>query len=481
GSEKKQLVAQFLVESILITLVSACLAIGITSLFQPAFEQLSGRDLSILEFATPLNISLFTLGVLVLGGIAGLYPAFVISSYSPLSIVKGNLQTSGRGILLRNALVVLQFTISIGLISVTLIVYNQMDFMLNKPLGFDEDQIVIVENAFAVNNNLEQFNWERIRTFRDELVRLDGVVNAGYGSALPGDGLEGFVIRIPGQEGKESLVTRMISMDDKFASAMGMEILEGRNFSPDFNDSLSVLVNESTVEQLSLDEPIGQKLYHLNDSVQVPYTIVGVIENFHFESLHSKIEPMVVTSMEAKNGFVNKFAVRVSPGEIENTLSAMENKWGEFVPQGAFRYYFLDSSLEQFYEAEKASSRLFTVFTLLAILVACVGLLGLSAFIITQKTKEIGIRKVLGGSVQSIVLLLSKDILKLVTISAVIAIPISYYWASGWLDNFAYSIPVSWLVFVVSGIGALLIAFLTVSIQSTKAARANPVDSLKDE
>ncbi len=481
GSDKKQLIAQFLTESILITLIGSLLALAITVLFQPMFEQLSGRQLSILEFVNATSVALFTLGIVVLGGLSGIYPAMIISSFSPLSIVKGKLQTSSRGILLRNILVVLQFTISIGLISATITVYKQMEYMLNKPLGFQQDQVLIIENGFSVNNNPDQFNWDRIRTFRDELIRLDGVVDAGYSSALPGDALQGFVIRIPGYEGKESLVTRMISADSKFASTMGMEIIEGRSFSQQFNDSLSVIINEATVDKLSLADPIGKKLIHMDDSTQIQYTIVGVIQDFHFESLHSEIEPMVITSMGSSQSFVNKFAVKVNSERIDEALSEIENKWGDFVPQAPFTYYFLDSNLEQFYEAEKTSGRLFTIFTFLAVLVACVGLLGLSAYIITQKTKEIGIRKVLGGSVQSIILLLSKDVLKLVTISGIIAIPLAFFWAKGWLENFAYAISVSWVIFLLSGLGALAIAFLTISIQSTKAALANPVDSLRDE
>ena len=481
GSDKKQLITQFLAESILITIIGSVLAIIITLLFQPTFEQLSGRELSILEFATPINVILFISGIFLLGVIAGLYPAFVISSFSPLSIVKGKLQTSNRGILLRNILVVLQFTISIALISATLVVYRQMDFMLNKPLGFDKEQVIIIENGFAVNNNPDQFNWDRIRTFRDELIRLDEVEDAGFGSSLPGDDLMGFVVRVPGYDGKESLVTRMISMDDRFASTMGMNLIAGRNFSPEFNDSLSVIINQATVDQLAFEDPIGKKLIHMDDSTKVQYTVIGVVSDFHFESLRSEIEPMVITSMGSRQSFVNKFAVKVSSRNIEDALTGIEAKWTDFVPQAPFMHYFLDNSLEQFYEAEEASGRLFTVFTMLAIMVACVGLLGLSAFIITQKTKEIGIRKVLGGTVQSIVLLLSKDILKLVGISSIIAIPASYFWAQSWLENFAYAVPISWLIFAFSGVGAVCVAFLTISVQSTKAAMANPVESLRDE
>ncbi|MEQ9468302.1 MAG: FtsX-like permease family protein [Ekhidna sp.] len=481
GSHRKQLVAQFLSESTLVAMLSAMLAIVIAWLFQPVFAQLSGRDLSVLGFFTPVNILILIGVVIAIGVLAGLYPAFFISSYSPIGILRGSMKTSGKGVMLRNVLVVLQFSISIALISATLLIYNQMDFMLNKPLGFDKEQVVVIENGFAVNNNPQQPNWDRFKTFRNELVSTQEVSSAGYSSSLPGDVLQGFIVRVPGDGQKESLVTRMLSMDDQFMETMGMEILEGRGFSPEFNDSLSIILNEATVEKLALSDPIGKRIIHVDDSSQVSYTVIGVVKDFHFESLHSAMEPIAITSMGSPQSFVNKYAVKISLEDMQRGLASIEEKWNEFAPQTPFRYYFLDNSLESFYESEKASGRLFTVFTVLAVIVACIGLLGLSAFIITQKTKEIGVRKVLGSSVSGIVFLLSKDIIKLIVISTVIAIPAAYFWVSGWLENFAYADRINWLIFIVAGLGALLIAFLTTSIQSTKAARANPVESLRDE
>lgn len=479
GSQKRQLITQFLSESVLVAVLGAMIALVMAWLFQPVFTQLSGRDLSLMEFFDINNSIIFGVSVLVIGILAGLYPAFFISSYSPVGIMRGSFKTSSKGIMLRNILVVLQFTISIALISATLLIYNQMNFMLNKPLGFEEDQVVIIENGFAVNNNPQQFNWDRIETFKDELNAIPGVNMAGYSSALPGDILQGFVVRIPGDDQKESLVTRMISVDDDFLETMGMEVVEGRSFSPKFNDSLSVIVNTAAVEKLQLIDPVGKRIVDVDSAVT--YTIVGVVKDFHFESLHSAVEPMVLKSMGSSQSFVNKYAVQVSLNDMQATLAQMEEKWNQFAPQSPFRHYFLDNSLEEFYQSEQASGRLFTVFTALAVIVACIGLLGLSAFIISQKTKEIGVRKVLGSSVSGIVLMLSKDIIKLIVISTLIAIPAAYYWASGWMESFAYSAGINWMVFLVAGIGALMIAFLTTSIQSTKAAKANPVESLRDE
>lgn len=481
GSHKKQLIAQFLSESIFITVIGAVLAILITFLFEGNFSQLSGKHLSIFEFLTLKNTVFLVLAVLMIGVLAGIYPAFFISSYSPVGILRGNMKSSRKGVGLRNGLVVFQFTISIALISATLLIYNQMDFLLNKPLGFDKDQVVIIENGFSVNNDPNNLNWERFETFKNELTSLPTVTAAGFSSALPGDILQGFIVRVPGYAEKESLVTRMIAVDDDFITSLNMKILEGRNFSKNYNDSLSVIINEATQEKLSLDDPIGKKIVHVDDSSQVSYTIVGVVNDFHFESLRSEVEPMVITRMNLNNGFVNKFAVKITSDDVQASLSGIESVWNQFVASAPFRYYFLDKSLEQFYQSEQTSGKLFTAFTSLAIMIACVGLLGLSAFIINQKRKEIGVRKVLGGSVVSIIFLLSKDILKLILIATIIAIPATYFWADSWLQDFAYAIGVSWSVFAMAGIGALAIALITVSFQSVKAALSNPVESLRDE
>lgn len=480
GSGKKQLVIQFLSESILISFVAGLIALVITLLVEPTFAEISGKDLSLFSFLSLETIALLLGAIISIGILAGLYPAFFISAYSPIGILRGSMKTSGKGVMLRNILVVFQFTISIALISATLLVYSQMQFLLNKPLGFDEDQVIIIENGFAINNNPNSPNGERFETFKSELINIQDVSMAGYSSALPGDVLQGFIVRVPGVGEKESLVTRMIATDDSFAETMNMKILEGRDFSKQFNDSLSMVINEATVEKLGLENPVGRKLIYVEDSAQTQYTIVGVVKNFHFESLHNAMEPMVITRIGTQ-GFVNKYAVKITSNDIQNTLASIEQKWNQFAPKSPFRYYFLDDNLEQFYESEKASGRLFTSFTFLAVIVACIGLLGLSAFIINQKRKEIGVRKVLGGSVPSIIFMLSKDILKLIGLATLIAIPASYYWGSGWLENFAYSVPINWLIFIFSGIGALMIALITVSFQSTRAALANPVESLRDE
>lgn len=480
GSAKQHLIAQFLTESILMSFFSVLVAIGIVALILPWFNDLAGRPLSLDQVINPMTLLLIAFIVVFIGAMAGLYPAFFISSFTPLSVLKGKLRGSKTGINLRNALVVLQFAISIILISATLIVFNQMEFMQNKPLGFEKDNIVVVENAGAINGQAQDN--ARFETFRNEINRLPNVKVSSYSSNMPGDQAGDFSVRIPGTGQKESMIMRQMSFGDDLPETMQMDVLEGRFFSRNFDDSLSIVLNQSAVEKLGLEDPIGRKLIEIAANAEPrEYTIIGVINDFHFQSLHVDLKPAAFTSMEGPFQFRSKMVISVEEGDIQNTLSAIEAKWSEFVPQAPFKSYFLDANMDSFYESELATGRIFSIFTLLAILIACVGLLGLSAFVINQRVKEIGVRKVLGATVPQIVLLLSSDFMKLVGIASLFAVPIAYYWMNNWLESFAYSAGVNWLVFVLAAGTALIIGLGTVSFQSIKAAIANPVKSLRDE
>ena len=477
GSEKRQLVGQFLTESVIITSISAVATIAITYLSLPFFNDIAGRPLSLLQIATPLNVSIFLLIILVIGLLAGLYPAVFIAGFSPLNVLKGKLKTSKTGVQLRNVLVVVQFAISIALISSTMLVFDQMGFLLKKNLGFDKDQVMVVENAFALNNATGSVNWERFETFKNQINNLPNVQSTAFTSAMPGDILAGYLVRVPGGS-KESMMTRNMTFDEDMVQAMDIQLSAGRFFSRDREDSLSIVLNQSAIDKLGITDPIGKKIIHVEENEEL--TIIGVVEDFHFQSLHVALEPVSITSTQGRNQFVNKMVVRLD-GESHSALQEVEAKWQEFVSDSPFQSYFLDQDLEEFYEAEKSTGQIFGIFTFLAILIACIVLLGLSAYVINQKVKEIGVRKVLGATVPSIILWLATDFAKLVLVAAVIAIPASYYWISGWLENFAYAVELNWVVFIVAGLAALLIAFTTISFQSIKAATANPVKSLRDE
>lgn len=480
GSAKQHLIAQFLTESILMSFLSAIIAFGFVALILPWFNDLAGRPLALPQVLDPVTVVLIVLIVVLIGVLAGLYPAFFIASFTPLSVLKGKLRGSKTGINLRNALVVIQFAISIILISATLIVFNQMEYMQNKPLGFEKENIVVVENVGAINGQAQDN--ARFETFKNEIDRLPNVKVSSYASNMPGDQAGDFSVRVPGTGQKESMIMRQMSFGDDLPETMQMEVLEGRFFSKDFDDSLSIVLNKSAVDKLGLDNPIGRKLIEIAANAEPrEYTIVGVINDFHFQSLHVDLKPAAFTSMEGPFQFRSKLVISVEERNIQNTLNDIEAKWAGFAPQAPFKSYFLDASMDAFYASELATGRIFSIFTLLAILIACIGLLGLSAFVINQRIKEIGVRKVLGATVPQIVLLLSSDFMKLVGIASLLAVPIAWYGMNSWLESFAYSTGVNGFVFLFAAGTALLIGLGTVSFQSIKAATSNPVKSLRDE
>ncbi|MFY0686048.1 MAG: ABC transporter permease [Cyclobacteriaceae bacterium] len=481
GSGKGQLIGQFLTESTLITLMAGIVAVLITSLVLPYFNEIAGRPLSVSQFSSPIHITGFLTLLVFIGILSGIYPAFFISSFKPVTVLKGKLRHSKSGTGLRNVLVVVQFAISIFLISATILVYSQMNYLMNKPLGYNKEGVVVIENAFNLDPNATQLNWNKYETFRTEINKLPGVIGTSFTSGMPGDLLPGYTIRIPGGS-KESYAIRNIVFDEQISSTLEMQLNEGRFFERSFNDSLSMILNEAAVTQLGISNPIGSKLINVIDEEnQVEYTIVGVVEDFHFQSLHVSMEPIAITNMAGQGGFVSKAVVRISNDEINATMNDIESVWNSFVTNSPFQSYFLEADLEEFYKSEQATGKIFSIFTFLAILIACIGLLGLSAFIINQRVKEIGVRKVLGASVPSIILLLSKDFTKLIAIAAIISIPLAYIWMSSWLENFAYATKINLFVFALAAGIALAIGLFTVGMQSIKAAMSNPVNSLKDE
>lgn len=481
GSAKGQLMGQFLTESVIVAFMSAVVAIVVAIIVLPAFNSLADRPLEIWQLFSPLPMLAILGIILLIGFLAGIYPAFFISSFAPLAVLKGKLRSGKGGAILRNGLVITQFAISITLISATLIVFDQMDFMLNKPLGFDKDNVVVIENAGSIGQG-QNTGFERFETFRNEVNSLPEVKLSAYTSTMPGDITGDFVASVPGTGQKESMVMRRMIFDDQLPSVLGMNLTEGRFFSKEFDDSLSMVLNRSAVEKLALTDPVGKKILEIragNDPIE--YTIVGVIDDFHFQSLHVDLKPAAFTSVEGPFQAISKMVVKIEGNDSKMSLDQIQKKWSEFAPGVPFKTYFLDTDMEEFYSSERATGRIFGIFTFLAILIACVGLLGLSAFIINQRVKEIGVRKVLGATITQLILLLSKDFVKLIAISVLIAVPASYLWMNDWMNGFAYSVGIDWTIFLFAAIAALLIGVGVVSLQAIKAALANPVQSLKDE
>lgn len=417
--------------------------------------------------------------VVFVGLLAGIYPSFVLSSFNPVVVMKGNFTGHQQGKWIRNGLVVFQFWISIMLMIGTLVIQKQMKFMSQKSLGFDREQMLVVENGF----NLAP---QKMATLIEEIKRMPEVELAAGSFAMPAHEGDFFGIQFQPEGSSEILTTKTMIVADGLAETLGFELLEGRWFSKETNDSLSIMLNEAAVKVMGLEKPIGRKLIDIQDrpegNISVPYVITGIVKDFNFISLRDKVTPLVIQSNEGFGGGNQYIVARIKAGQINSAIRSIEAKWKELVPEQSFKFSFLDQTIQAQYKSELQSGKLFAVFSVLAIFVACIGLFALSAYITTLRTKEIGVRKVLGASVGGVVFLLSKDFSKMILISFVLAVPVAWYvMEHWWLQNFAYRITMSVWIFLISGASAFLIAWLTVSYQSIKAAIQNPVNSLRSE
>lgn len=478
GSVRKQLIGQFLTESFVLSLMGVLIGVIIILLALPYFNSFTQKQL---VFPIDLfSISGLILLAVIVGLLAGIYPSFILSSFNPVVVMKGSFSSAAEGKWIRTGLVIFQFWISIVLMIGTLVIYQQMKYMSEKSLGFDKEQGLIVENVFSIEG-------QKARTFIDELNRLPEVEHAAGSFALPGeDGY--FGIQFQPEGSSEILTTKSMVVDDELGETLGLELVDGRWFSKETNDSLSIMLNETAVKVMGIENPIGRKLVNVqqrdNGNVSVPFTIIGVVRDFNFISLHETVTPLVIQNREAFGpstgvGFV---LARIKPGQIPSAIRSVEAKWKEVAGSKAFKYSFIDQKLDQLYSTEQQTGKLFATFSGLAIFVACIGLFALSSYITHLRTKEIGVRKVLGASVTGVVVLLSKDFTRMVLIAYVLAVPISWYLMENWwLQNFAYRIQISVWIILGSGAIAFMIAWLTVSYQSIKAAIRNPVKSLRYE
>ena len=479
GSDKKALIIQFLLESSLISLLALVVAFLIMLILLPLFNDVSGKSLQVLELLQPLNLLFMVLFALLVGVVAGLYPAFVLSSFRPIVVLKGRFKSNKKGLALRNGLVVFQFAISVVLIISAIIVNQQMDYMLGDSLGFRKDLVLVIDRTDLLQ--------QQGQTFKAELARIPGVEGVTATTALPGQS-NFFGITVQPLGTKEQLTGRGIVVDEAFTDVLGLEVVEGRFFSKSFGtDSLAVVLNEKAVQELGIADPVGARVHTLTDGFNAPdgslyeYTIVGVVKDFHFQSLHQKIAPLAFFSLAKFGNGTPVTTVRVSSNNLQATLQSIESTWNTFIKDRPIAYSFMDETLARQYLSEQRAQKVFSIFSSLAIFIACIGLLGLVAYTTQQRIREISIRKALGASAGNIVNLLLKDFLKLVLIASLLAFPIAWWAMHKWLEDFAYRIDIAFWVFLVAGAVAALVAFLTVSFQAIRAAMANPVKNLRTE
>ncbi|MBC8053503.1 MAG: ABC transporter permease [Sphingobacteriaceae bacterium] len=470
GSSRKSLIVQFLLESVVVTFIATIIALIIVFIALPSFNNLSGKNISVDGDFIIRLLPILLSGILLIGIIAGLYPAFFLSSFQPIHVLKGKIQTGFKDSGLRSFLIVLQFSISIFLIISTLVIYHQLKYIQTRDVGFDRDQVLVLHNAFELG--------KQARTFKEEIKQLPGVKNVTLTGFLPtsGNRNSSVLCKDATRDPKKSIFPQNWRVDEDYIQTLGMKIVRGRNFSSSRPaDSNALVINESAAKFLGFKDPINKALF--KEDIKEPYTIIGVVKDFNFSSLRENVAPVVMT-LSSDNGSI---AVRVQTKNISALLAKFENKWKSLAPAGNFQYSFMDADFEAVYRTEQRMGQIFLLFTTLAIGIACLGLFGLSAYAAEQRRKEIGIRKVLGASIQSITTMLSKDFIKLVLLAILISSPIAWYATHKWLQDFAYRIDVAWWMFAAAGLGAIFIAMLTISFQAVKAAVANPVKSLRSE
>jgi len=473
GSVKKQLITQFLFESLLLTAMALLLALGFVYFLLPVFNNLAGQDLTSQLKANVLTIPALILFGLFTGVLAGSYPAFFLSSFNPITVLKGRFLSGKRSTGLRSSLVVFQFFISIGLIIGTLIVYKQLSYIQHKKLGYNKDQVIVVEEAYWLGNNQNAFKQQLLQDPRVISISSSGYLPAGnsYGNKY---------MVYPDASTTHLMQTIKYDADYNYIPTLGMQIAAGRNFSKDFGaDSTGIILNETAAKAFGWGEKaIGHSISHSeNDGKTKTYQVIGIVKDFHFKSLHELITPLVMI-MGNDNG---NLIVKAKTKDIGALLQTMKKHWTDLNAESAFSYSFLDDRFNNTYKSEQNIGNILGIFAGLTIFVACLGLFGLTIFTAEQRTKEIGIRKVLGANIASLIALISKDFLKLVFIAFLIAAPIAWFAMNKWLQSFAYRIEISWWLFIVVAVVATVIALFTVGFQAVKAALANPVKSLRSE
>lgn len=479
GSQRPQLIRQFITEAILFTLLATALAVVLVMLCLPFFNQISGKAILINALFDPQLVLIILVISLLTALLSGVYPAFYLTSFKPVNILKGSLdKASPKNGFIRNGLVVFQFVVAISLVISTIVVYTQLQYTQNRELGYDKENLIIINNAEKLADGEE--------TFRQELLKLPQVTHATISSdMLTKSSFGDFYVPeaiSPDEHIAKDLALGSYLVDHNFINTLNLNLVSGRGFDDRFNDARSVVINETAARQIGWKNPIGRTIRYPGGENE-SYTVVGVLKDFNIESLHNSIVPFALFSKESESYDLRTsfITLKLTAGNPTQTLAAIESKWKNFLADVPFDYSFLDEDLNAAYASDQRTAKLFGIFTGLSIFVACMGLFGLVAFTAQKRTKEIGIRKVLGASVTSVVKLLSVDFIKLVVLSLIIACPIAWFAMHNWLQDFAYRIHIEWWVFALAGIAALALTLITVSFQAIKAAIANPIKSLRTE
>ena len=474
GSLKSSLISQFLTESVVVTALAMVIGLMLVYFALPYFNNLAGKQFDMGLFISPKSIAIEVFLVLLVGIIAGIYPAFFLSSFKVLNVLKGNTSAGpAKRNFLRSGLVVFQFFISTSLIIATMVVYRQLNYMQNIKLGYDKEQVLVINDAYSLGNNID--------AFKQQLLRDPRVANATVTGTVPGsanmDGTQIYAKEFNDKQEHKEIHTNIYHVEDSYLATLGIKMAVGRNFSSaQPADSSAVVINEALVREIGWGntDPIGKTIVR---SGQREFKVVGVVKDFHYKSAKEKIAPLMF--LPGRSNML--MAVKVHSADVSAFLTDVKKQWDGYRATAPFSYSFLDEQYAALYSAEQRTGKIFTSFAIVAIIIASLGLFGLAAFSIRQRVKEIGIRKVLGASSGTITGMLSAEFLKLVGIAIVVSVPVTWYAMHKWLQDFAYRIDISWWVFVLAGFIAILVAFVTVSFQSVRAALANPVKSLRSE
>lgn len=468
GSRRGQLMLQFFGESFIAVFGALILALAVLGLSLPYFNILAGKELHLEWQKMPFLLSLLALITLFTSLLAGVFPAVVLSGFKTIATLKGQLGNQMGRSRLRESLVVGQFSISTALIIGTMVVGSQFRFLLNSELGFNKERVLVIDRVYALDQNYA--------VFLEKLRKLPMVENASATTSLPGKLFDSTVFA-PEQPAnfKESSFNYVFA-DPAYLSTLQVKLQAGRDFRQNSRaDSLSCIINRAMVKKLGWAEPLGK---YIADGGGNRLEVIGVMEDFHYLSLHHQVEPLILMQAAWTPSYL---AVRLKEGDLANQINTVKALWSELAPTAPFEYTFMDDDYQKFYEAEQRLGRVFFLFAVLALFIAGLGLFGLAYYMVARRTKEIGVRKVLGAGVGSVVRLLAFDFLKLVLVAVVLAVPVAYYLLQGWLEDFAYRIDMPWWAFAAAGAIALGIALLTVSFQSVRAALGNPVAALRSE